>query len=659
MIQPIGLRLKSKSPRCVKGDRRSSKDVAFVRTGLGGEKVVISGGALVLPIVHNVTKVGMNTLRLEVRRAAEKALITRNRMRIDVVCEFYLRVGPNVESVSIAAQTLGRRTLDAENMKDLVQGRLTDALSSVAAQMTMDEIQDKRSEYVKAVKTLVEEALSMNGLELEAVSLTGLDQASMEYFNPSNAFDAEGLTQLTEQIEKRKKQRNDIEQDTKILIRKKDLETTQQSLELERDDEYARMAQEREIAHQRAKERTDIAKNRADRDREAQEAEIQAQEDIEKARILRDKTLEAEMALRETTLTEEIEGRRKHRNEIEKNTEIEIRAKDLEAELRTLEIEREAEFARLQQQLEITKRRAQQTAEVARQKSGSERESELAKIEAQEAVERAQIALQTAIESVRIQHEQDTQTLDVKRRLKVEVEERDRTISLLKKDQEQSEVTVKVEEARAKAVSAEEKVLSVRETEVAERRKLIELIGAAKAVESEAIQLTTIAEAQKTAAERNAAAEQFKAATAKLHYEVNAEGKRLLHEAENQLSGDSRYHALRMKLVENLEAIIRESVKPMESINDIKILQVDGLPGLSGQLPSSGSAGGDGGDLDGPSSGGGGRNGGTLADNIVSSALRYRAQAPFVDNLLQEIGMSPNEISNLSGLLKDQPEAKK
>ena len=74
--------------------RRSSKETAFVRTGLGGQKVVINGGAFVLPIVHEITPVNMNTLRLEVRRGRDSALITRNRMRVDVVAEFYARVQP-------------------------------------------------------------------------------------------------------------------------------------------------------------------------------------------------------------------------------------------------------------------------------------------------------------------------------------------------------------------------------------------------------------------------------------------------------------------------------------------------------------------------------------------------------------------------------------
>lgn len=74
---------------------RASKEIAFVRTGLGGERVVRDGGALVLPVLHETIPVNMNTLKLEVLRAREAALITHDRMRVDVQAEFYVRVKPD------------------------------------------------------------------------------------------------------------------------------------------------------------------------------------------------------------------------------------------------------------------------------------------------------------------------------------------------------------------------------------------------------------------------------------------------------------------------------------------------------------------------------------------------------------------------------------
>ena len=202
-----------------------------MRTGLGGQNVVMNGGALVLPIVHEIIPVNMNTLRLEVKRGRESALITHDRMRVDVVAEFYVRVQPSVEAIAIAAQTLGQRTMQPEALRELVEGKFVDALRSVAAEMTMEELHEQRGEYVRLVSEAAAEDLFKNGLELETVSLTGLDQTSMEFFNPSNAFDAEGLTRLTEEIERRKKLRNDIEQDTMIQIRNKNLEAEQLGLD--------------------------------------------------------------------------------------------------------------------------------------------------------------------------------------------------------------------------------------------------------------------------------------------------------------------------------------------------------------------------------------------------------------------------------------------
>src|SRR6516164_9810625 len=118
--------------------RRSSKDQSFVRTGLGGEKVVMGGGALVVPIVHDITLVDMNAIPVEIRRAGEHSLITRNKLRIDVVAEFFVRVIPTRDGISTAARTLGARMHDPLELKDIVQSRFADALSAVASNMTME-----------------------------------------------------------------------------------------------------------------------------------------------------------------------------------------------------------------------------------------------------------------------------------------------------------------------------------------------------------------------------------------------------------------------------------------------------------------------------------------------------------------------------------------
>ncbi len=629
--------------------RRSSKEVSFVRTGLGGEKIVLSGGAFVLPIIHNITTVGMRTLRIEVRRGGDKSFITKNRMRVEIVAEFYVRVTPTKEAVSVAAGSLGKRTLEPESLRELVQGRFIDALGVVAAQMTMEEIQEKRGEYIKAVKALVKDSLSETGLELEAVSLTGLDQAGLEVFNPSNVFDAEGLTQLTEQIESRKKKRNDIEQDTAIKIRSKNLETEQRTLEIDKEREFARLMQERAIAMQRAKEQTEIAIERAEQERVAEEAKINAVEEVEKARISQQDTIEVERSLREHKLTLQIEERKKLRNEIERQTEIEIKQKNLESEIRSLEIEKDNEFARLAQEEEVAKRRAQQKSDVVKEESERYREAEQAQLKAEESVKKSKIEQQRAIETTRIENEEKTKTREIEKRKQLEIEEHDRELAVTEKSVQVLKANEVKEQMRAQTVVAEEQVSSAREVEVAERHKKLKLIHATQEGESEAIQITTLAKAEKEASQEREQAEKHSSLASKLRYEVDAAGRLMLNEAENARSDKSRQSDLRMQLAKNLDSIIREAVRPMENIDGIKIYEVNGMPGFNG---SSASVNGDGGGL-GPVNSDLGGSQSSLSDNIVNSALRYRAQMPFVDNLLNEIGMSPNEIGNITNILGD------
>ena len=514
---------------------RSSKERAFVRTGMGGQKVVLDGGAFVLPIVHDVIPVNMNTLRLEVMRGRDKALITKDRMRVDVIAEFYVRVAAHPDAVAAAAQTLGLRTMEPEQLKELVEGKFVDALRTAAAEMSMEELHEKRGAFIKRVRESVAEDLTMNGLELEAASLTQLDQTGMEYFNPSNAFDAEGLTRLTEKIEHRKKQRNDVEQDTLIAIRNKNLEAEKLGLDIDRESEYARLSQQREVEIARARQRAEVSTERAQREQAAEGAQIQAKQIIDEARIRSEQSIEQE----------------------------------------------------------------------------------------------------------RIGKERAIQSLEIERRMAVELAEQQRAIAVARESEAQSVAQAAADTARATAVAAEEKVFTAREVEMAERKKTIDLIGARQEAEREALRLTTAAHAEMQAstdrgtairaqAEAEADADKIKSMAMRLRAEIEAEGLQLMNAAHNMLSPEARMSALRMRLVEKAEGIIRESVKPMERIEGIKILHVDGLGGSGG--------------------GGDGVNGnGNFADGIVNSALRFRAQAPLVDQLLREIGIEGGDIQNLVG----------
>ncbi len=537
---------------------RSSKETSFVRTGFGGQQVIMNGGALVFPVLHEVIPVNMNTLRLEVRRANQAALITRDRMRVDVQAEFYVRVQPTIESIANAAQTLGRRTMQPTDLKELVEGKFVDALRAVAAEMAMEELHEQRVSFVQKVQAAVSEDILKNGLELESVSLTGLDQTNKEYFNPDNAFDAEGLTKLTQEIEERRKKRNDIEQETEVLIRRKNLEAEQQKLEISRDQEYAQLEQAREIAIRQAEQAAQITREQAERQREAEQAQIHSQQQV------RESSIEADQIVQQ--------------REIEKNRII------------------------------------------------NERE---------------------------INKEQSVEAADVERRKLIELANQVKDIAVAEKSREKSEADAEADKARAIAIKAEEEVITAKQTEIAEREKEIELIEARKAAEKNAISVTVGADAEKLAAvdraeamrleaEGDAEAQRMRAAAQEAVYAVEAAGKKALNEAANLLSAEQIAMQVRMELIRQLPEIIAQSVKPMENIDAIKILQVDGLNGAT----ANGASGGEGDDKGKTSSG--------LPDQAVAAALRYRTHAPLLDSLMNEIGISGADLEGLVGSVKDQ-----
>lgn len=518
--------------------KRASKETSFVRTGLGGEKVIMNGGAMVLPILHETIPVNMNTLRLEVQRSNEQALITKDRMRVDVLAEFYVRVKPVNESIAFAAQTLGIRTTQPELLKELIEGKFVDSLRAVAAEMHMVELHEQRVDFVQKVQQVVSEDLLKNGLELESVSLTGLDQTNRKFFNPDNAFDAEGLTRLTEEIEARRKLRNDIERDTAVEIEQKDLETKRISLELRKEEEYAILSQEREIAIRKASQMAEIAKEEAEQRQIAENSTIYANQDIEQKKIL------------------------------------------------------------------------------------SERE----------------------VEQARISKEQLLSEKNIEKEKSIELSKQDREIAVAEKSKMQSIAQAEADNARAQAVKAEEEVTTVRETEIALRTKSIELLQASQEAEKEAISIKVGAEAEKQAAEDQAEAQRIlaqgfadkeiitaksaneaeilKAEAKAIEYKVDAQGKESINNASNTLSVDQIAMQIKLKLIEQLPEIIEQSVKPMEQIDSIKILQVDGLSNIQGNSTAESSSSSD-----------------SLPDQLVNSALKYRAQSPIVDSLLKELDL--------------------
>ena len=282
--------------------KKTTKEEAFIRTGLGGAKVILDGGAIVLPMIHDRTVINLNTLKLIVTRRNEQSLITSDKLKVDVIVEFFVRVKRDKESISRAASTLGSKTLRPEDLKSLIEGKLVDSLRSVASQTTMESLHVERKEFVQQVSNTVAEDLDANGLELESVSLTSLDQTNINFFNENNAFDAQGLRKIAEITEAKRKERIDIEEDTKVQVELKRLEAQKKILDIKEEEAFAMASQESNIRIERSQQTKEAKEQEILNEKAVSFANIQKDKEIQEREILKSRKLETDKILKEEAL---------------------------------------------------------------------------------------------------------------------------------------------------------------------------------------------------------------------------------------------------------------------------------------------------------------------------------------------------------------------
>ena len=271
--------------------RKATREISVVRTGQGGQKVVLDGGCLALPFLHKVAEVNMRTSKLDIERAGPKSIITKDRLRVDVAAEFYVRVQASIEGVATAAQALAGKSFRAADLEEILEGKLVDAMLSVAARYTMDELQDNRAAYAKEVSDMLIDNLAQNGLMLESMSLTRIDQTPFHALDENNAFNALGMRRLAEIIAVNKKERAVIEADADVSVRQSQLDATKRKLTITREEEEAMITQQREIEIARSRSAAETAEEQAVSEKRREAARIEREREVRSSEIARDTDL--------------------------------------------------------------------------------------------------------------------------------------------------------------------------------------------------------------------------------------------------------------------------------------------------------------------------------------------------------------------------------
>ncbi|MCY4168257.1 MAG: SPFH domain-containing protein [Rhodobacter sp.] len=328
--------------------RRATNEVSLLRTGVGGRRVVIDGGVLAIPHFHEISQVNMQTLRLDVDRRGESSLITQDRLRVDIGAEFYVSVMPDPEAITRAAQTLGKRTFQRDELRSLIDGMLVDALRSVAARMTMDELHENRAQFVSDVRDMLKDTLSRYGLQLDSVSLTGLDQTPFSALDENNAFNAVGMRKLAEVIAKSKKERAEIDADSEVSVRRAAMEASRKRLEIDLEERRAEIAQRQEIETLAAAQIAEVARRKAESERAATEAKIEMERGIQAAEVEREQALAIAGQDRQIAIAAKSREESRARMEADAARAEAVKAAEAVETARALaEAERRAELARV------------------------------------------------------------------------------------------------------------------------------------------------------------------------------------------------------------------------------------------------------------------------------------------------------------------------
>lgn len=326
---------------------------AFVRTGMSGMRVIKDGGSIVIPVIHQIVKISLRTMRLDVGREGPDALITKDKLRADIKAEFFVRVMPDDASIQNAARSFGEHMDDGKYVSNLIEDKLISALRTIAATKTLAELNTQRDEFVAQVTSIVTTDLAHNGLTLEVATISRLDQTAVHNLSDDNVFDAEGKRTIAEITQRQLTERNELERNGEQTRMEKDVATRQRMLELARQQAEAEADQEAQIAI-----------TRAAKTREAQEKQIEATQAVDIANVSKAQAIE--VAQRGQQQAVEVAERAKQQAIVEADKNVEVAERNKQAAIADAEagrVTKEAELAKAEAERE-TQRQAITTVQV-------------------------------------------------------------------------------------------------------------------------------------------------------------------------------------------------------------------------------------------------------------------------------------------------------
>ncbi|MDB9446878.1 flotillin family protein [Anabaena sp. CS-542/02] len=318
---------------------------AFVRTGglfTKKKSVILYGGCIVLPGFHQLTRVPLREISIDVERTGKLAVRTKDYLRADIRVTFYVCINASEEDVLKAAARLSQNgnKITGEDIKNALEKRADDAIRAAAKTKDIAEIDSDKLGFAQEVLNLVGPDLKKVGLTLNNIAISEILESVT--YDPDNFFDAQGVRLRTEIIQRSIEQKREVELTTQVAIEQKELDAEKRSLQIAQEKESAKLSQKLQVEALKAQ-----------REREIQEAKDKEAAAIQRTKIIQDKLVAEEeirkkLALQQTQIEAEIALEERN-----KQLKVTQSLQKQEAEIAEIDRQQKVESGRLKAQVEI------------------------------------------------------------------------------------------------------------------------------------------------------------------------------------------------------------------------------------------------------------------------------------------------------------------
>lgn len=312
--------------------------VALIKNDMGTRPKVFFTGTWILPVIHKKELMRISLITINVDRRGKDGLICADNMRADITVAFYLRVNETPEDVLKVAKSLGAtRASDRDAVHELFDAKFSEALKTVGKKIDFVKLFEDRQEFRDSIIRVI--GNDLNGYVLEDVAIDYLEQTPRTSLDPHNILDAEGIRKITELTAAQNVRTNVFERDEELAIKKKNVETVEAMLELERQQKDAEARQQREIATIQAREQAETKRVQEEERKKAESATIMVEQELQVQTENQRREVEVAEQNRQRAVVIEVER-------VTRARDLEIVSREREVELQRIEAEKAVEVER-------------------------------------------------------------------------------------------------------------------------------------------------------------------------------------------------------------------------------------------------------------------------------------------------------------------------